>query len=180
MTDYDIQNGDRRMTFTGEQLAFASTGEKRRDGSYPLRWLEVTIYRTSTGAYVLHTNGKSRVWRPAGEQPYSKTIPDLTVPMTKITREFINKWFTDHEYPPAGDPKYGFPIIDDYIGELGIFETDRPRAVYSTTAEGLIEAARIEDREGVLFITRTAEQALREAASKDEAIKTAFFTERVQ
>lgn len=174
MTTYDIQNGDRRMQFDGERIAFATSGEKRRDGSYPLRWLEVTIYRTSTGAYVLHTNGKSRVWRPGTPGQDDIKATDL------VTRELLREWFDEHEYPPAGDPRFGFPIIDDYIGQRVVFETDRTRAVYCTTPGGLVESAKIEDRDGVLFLTKTAEAALREAAAQDEALRTAFFTEQVQ
>lgn len=176
MTTYTIPNGDRTMSFDGDLLAFGTSGTGPR---WPLRWLEISIYRTDSGSYVLHTNGRSRVFRPISGEQYSKTA-DLSAPMTKVSREFLDRWFSEHQYAPAGDPKYGHPIIDDYMGQMVIFEQDRTRCVYSTTAAGLVESAKIEDKDGVLFLTKTAEAALRAASEKDDSIREAFFSERVQ
>lgn len=55
-TDYVINDGYRQLTFTGVLLARASSWVP---GKY--RWLELTLYRTLGGQYVVERVGASRV-----------------------------------------------------------------------------------------------------------------------
>lgn len=50
------RDGDMPLRFTGTQIASASSHEPGKD-----RWTELTLYRTTTGRYVLHEEGLSDV-----------------------------------------------------------------------------------------------------------------------
>lgn len=161
---HTILNGDRVMTFEGELLASSTSFHP---GSY--RWLEVAIYRTDAGNYIYQTIGRSRVFKLALDerQPGAKLVDSSLL----------------EEMAGAGKITVGGRgsqlTLSDVQNQRVIFETDRHRAVHSISAEGVVEAAKVRDRENILFLTKTAEECLRAAAAKDEGIQNAFFVEHV-
>lgn len=55
MQKHLVEDDGRNITFTGEELAHASS-----DYAGKVRWIEFTLFRTRGGSYVLHRVGRSR------------------------------------------------------------------------------------------------------------------------
>lgn len=158
---YALKNEDRILEFDGELIA--SSTSKRANS---LRWLEINIYATESGGFVYETIGRSTVWRPSNEANPNATL---------VTPDFI----VENADSLQCDPKHPDLALSDMAGKYIVVETDRHRATFSPTAEGLVESAKVSDPDGILFISNTAKNALREAADRHKTIHAAYVVERV-
>lgn len=170
MDTYELSNYDRILRFSGERIGHA-TSRAGRDIDQ-LRWTEVDIYLSTSGHYVLHKIGKSRVYH-AGPQMCSGNGGKLTT-ANAVRTTWDEAKVKDLEWCPVCKPD----DIATFNGPVKV-EVDRGIAVTSTTAAGIVESAYAADSDGVMYLTKTAERALREAATVDDNIRDAFMVETI-
>lgn len=166
MQQYELPTQDRKVRFTGEQLSSASS-------AYPgsLRWTEIDIYRTEAGHYILARRGRSVVYHRLDSDCVTRYA--ATVQVGQLVDEAI---YDDAEPCPVCNPA----DLDD-LGEDDIIrlEQTNPAVFISDDAHGLIETGKNRDKDGLVFMNKVTQHALRIAASKDPAIAEAFLVEHV-
>lgn len=165
---YELANYDRVLKFTGERIAHASNRLGRDEKQ--IRWSEVAIYRTRGNQYVLHKVGKSRVYH-AGPNRCGGTSGVNTSVNT------IKRWPVEKRMDLAPCPVCQPDVLTAYTSVL--VEQDRGVTFVSKTADGVIESAKNEDADGVVYITKVAERALAQAAEVDDDIYDAYSVETI-
>lgn len=169
---HELSNYDRLVRFRGERIAHA-TSRTGQDSSR-IRWTEVDIYRTQGGSYLVHKVGKSRVFH-GGSSPCSKTGGKRTT-ARQVHYNLSGEEVMDLTPCPVCKPGELLslpPHTAIYV------EQDRATVHTSSTAAGAVESARSVDSDGVVYIPRVAERALREASQSDPALREAFMVEEV-
>lgn len=166
LTQYDLPNSDRTVRFLGVQIAHATS----REGS-DIRWTEVDIYRTAGGQYALHRIGMSRVFHDAANPGRVTNGKKLTAKQTvKLEASVYDDLFGDPVTLP-NDPE-----PSSFAAGI-VLEQPRYTVITAKDAVGLVEAAHNVDGEGVRFLTKVAERALRTASDVDDAVREAFMVE---
>lgn len=117
MEDYVVQDGPQEIRFTGEQLAHASSYTPAKP-----RWIELTLYRTRAGTYVLQGVGQTtldgevtRVFAHVSDEPRG-IIESLTMVdsdgahyLTKVAKTLLTE---ASEVDPAVREAYMVRTID--------------------------------------------------------------------
>lgn len=162
VTNAQVRDGNRLLTFDGELLAFVSSREDSRD-----RWTEMSIYRTEGGSYILEKVGRSvRVHMP-GCGDILKSLPLFQEAHPGDDPEIGYSW-CEKCSPPIGE-EYDFPSL--------LCEEDRYWATISTDPKVIIEAL-WRKREGYNRLPRISVQLLTDLCTVDPAFEI-WRTERV-
>jgi hypothetical protein len=150
-----VKDGTRELEFEGTLLGAASS---KTPGS--LRWIEIYIYATDSGKYVISKVGRSTVFHDLAKRcgKGTKTMPlDLPEGATPC--------------PKCSPPRLPFTAVE--------LEADRFSAHVLTTPAGIIEQLHNTDAEGTVYMTRTARHALEQAALNDQEIADAYAVQRI-
>lgn len=147
MREYDVRNGpDEVVRFTGVLLGDASSDDGKR-----LRWQEVAIYKTEAGNYIASRVGRTLVYHALNGCEYGQVTTGDTLGYSPC---------------PVCNP-------DPYASRFRL-EEDRFTAHISETPQGILESLTSTDQDGVTYRPRVVQEALREAAANDAALKEAM------
>ena len=169
MRDHTVRDGDRALTFFGTELAFESTFGARGGQPRPfddLRWTEITIYRTTEGRYILEKVGRSDVYHTPASSGGCKHG------MVVLARDL------DSDRRPCVTCKPS-PIRQLDTNDKVSVELDRYSTRIIDTAEELVAACHETDESGYRYLTNSTRKVLATAASKDDAVSKAYFTQRI-
>lgn len=151
------QDGRRTLEFDGILLAQSTSWRPQSP-----RWVEFKIYHTTAGMYVVSRTGASATYHAptcyivSKYRLIEKHPADLRVGATPCTI-----------CTPTQDLPYVFP------------EEERNWAQSFQNAETVIEALYQYNEAGVRYLTRVAQQAIEQAAKKDDRIEAAYRIEHV-
>jgi hypothetical protein len=157
--EYIVRDGVRKRPLEGVKLAESSSRLPNKD-----RWVEFTLYKTTTGVYVLSRVGRSLTYH--GKDCY-------TVARNKLS------------------PVDGLELSGDYVpcpkcrpdrGDIdGVFpETPRYAAWSCQDPVGVISLLMKEDENGTEYLTNVARRLLMDASEADSKIKYYFENDRIE
>lgn len=156
MKRYKVFNGEQEINFTGEEIGFATTQDRRMS---KIRWTDITIYRTQGGKYVVEKVGVSDVFH---------ALDSACKRQNWIEQEYD----ADEGLRPCPDCR------PSTTGRVFV-EQDRHTTHVSETAEGCVASMHNRDDDKVEYLPNVAERALHEAARADEAIRQAFLVKEI-
>lgn len=162
VTDMQVRDGNRLLTFDGELLASISSRDDDRD-----RWTEMNVYRTTGGSYILEKVGRSIRLHIAGCSEIMKDLPLFQQVHPGDDPEVGYSW-CERCSPPIGE-EYDFPSL--------LVEEDRFWATISTDPDVIIDAL-WRKREGYKRLPRISVQLLTDLCEVDPAFEV-WRTERV-
>lgn len=154
---HKVRDGSRTLQFDGVLLAESSS---QRDDSN--RWIEFSLYRTTSGSYVLSRVGVSLVFHGAAcplvkkyklKESAPEELRDLAVPCEEC--------YPDRDLPVV------FP------------EKDRTWAQVSEDAEAVLEALYKYDYGGARYLTNVAKRLLEDASDEDTGIESIYRVEMI-
>ena len=159
MNQYRVRARGISRTFDGIKIATASS---RGDGP---RWIEFTLYKASTGQYVVERIGKTTVFHRYDCEITEKNGLDA-VEYDEIPNGFV----PCHKCRPSRiDPEGLFP------------EKERPYFQTCDEAEGVV---RFLERKGkydnLMYLTNVAHQLLLEASKHDKGIYNAYVDKKLE
>lgn len=146
---YSVWNAYEELQFNGTRLAHSST-----ETSDSLRWIEIEIYKTEKGRYVIHRIGVSLVYHKHKGKCNGKGVP---IKLGDLERDSI-------PCKECGAPKYSF--TNDDLDVVVDAEQDR-----HTT--DVCKASEVQDRlmvkpyRGEPFLSSPARKALDQAIAAD-------------
>jgi hypothetical protein len=126
-------------------------GAASSDDGKRLRWQDVAIFRTEAGKYIASRVGRTVVFHALDGCGYGEVSTDRD---------------DDLEPCPVCGPDLDAPRFR--------VEQDRFTAHVSETPQGIIESLTSIDADGVSYRPRVVQEALREAAGNDRALKEAM------
>jgi len=153
---FNIQDGQRPLTFLGEMLASTDS----QSGS-DVRWTELTLYRTNTGKYVIEKVGRSDVFhsdvcrRRSKGQRYDR-LSDAAATSEDVEDAFV----------PCDECRPRFNVEPAWV-ERDIFTA----SVYES-APALIESLYKRDSDNMMYMSRVARTLLEAAAKEDDDVAT--------
>lgn len=166
-----LPNDDREVRFVGEELGSATSRVGRDEDA--IRWTEVVVFKTRAGQYVLQRVGASSVYHGGprecggsrGERVRTATLP----------KRLGSEKTEDLVACPVCQPG-PWHLLDQVI-----VERDVSTVTVAEDADALVTAAHSRDRDDphVLFLSKTAERALRAAAERDPEVREAFLVQEV-
>jgi len=159
LTQYQVQDGSRVLTFDGVLLGSASS---KRSGSP--RWSELRLYKTTGGSYVLEKIGRSTVLHEPGCSSIIGVIPR----------------FEDEH--PGDDPDDGY-WYDDCVPEMYdltklLVEKDRHWALIADDPAQVVDAL-YRRKDGARHLPRLSIELLEKVMKEDEAIAGSYMVERI-
>lgn len=161
----EVKDGRRTLQFDGELLAEASSDDGRAQ-----RWIDIKVYKTDQGKFVVSKIGRSTVYHGQGHPCSSGVVTrvrDITIP----ERENLSE---------CRRCRPGDVVTDGLLQQGSVtMEQDRHSAHVVTTAEGLVAQMHNSDENGTVYLTNVAKHALELASEKDPAISQAFLVQRV-
>jgi hypothetical protein len=151
----EVRDGARILQFEGTSIASSSS---QRPGAY--RWIEFNLFKTIGGQYILSRIGRSLLFHQE--------------PCLVIKRNNLR----------PGDPVPGVVPCDLCHPELGngaavYLEQPRYWAQVSDSPEAVLEALYKYDDAGARYLTRVAENLVRDASLADKAMDLAYRVEHV-
>jgi hypothetical protein len=155
MTDFVVQDGFRRIKFTGSLLARASSRAPDR-----WRWTSLALYRTDGGTYILEKIGASRVM-------HVRDCPQVIEDLPRFQEVFPGEDPDDEkfQYDDCVPDIYDFPSL--------LVEKDRHWAQISDNPISVIKSLmRYKDKSR--WIPRLSVQLLERASELDEDIRLAY------
>jgi hypothetical protein len=158
MTEFVVQDGFRRITFTGVLLSRASSKTHDR-----WRWTELALYRTDGGSYILEKIGASRVL-------HVRDCPQVIEDLPRF-----------QEVYPGEDPDDDKFLYDDCVPDVYDFpsllvEKDRQWAQITDSPTAVIKSlTRYRDR--ARWIPRLNNTLLEHAAEIDPAVMRAYHAD---
>jgi hypothetical protein len=156
MTEFVVQDGFRRVKFTGVLLARASSESHNRR-----RWTELALYRTDGGTYILEKIGASRVM-------HEKSCPQVIEDLPRFQEVYPGEDPDDDEfeYHDCVPEVYNFPSL--------LVEKDRHWVQISDNPLSVIKSLmRYKDKSR--WIPRLSAELLDRAAELDMGIKHAYL-----
>lgn len=155
---YTVKDGIRSLQFDGKEIA-SSTSRS----SYKNRWIEFNLYRTASGRFVLSRVGMSRYFHQKGCSIVKRNNIH-SVPAENLAESLIE----------CGDCR------PSRVSDLDLYpESPRFWAQTIESAEGVVSSLKKVDEHGTEYLTDVAKRLLEEAASVDQEIYDAFYTEWV-
>jgi hypothetical protein len=169
-TRYEIKDGAKNITFMGWLLGSASS--QTQDS---LRWTELELYRTLSGAYILAKVGRSDVFhsedcdrRDRNGKPMSKgkrfATLEEAMPEDADPEDYLEDWFV-----PCPDCSPEFTDSPVWV------ERDIYSAPVHSSALRAVNAL-YQTKGSNRFLSRIARELLEQATSKDAAIRAAVDT----
>lgn len=158
---YTIKDGHRNIKVSGEILAESSSGD-----GYKPRWVEFTLYKTDSGAYVVHRVGRSRLYHDESCSVVARNHLTPSYPLEDLAPGI---------YTPCSDcrPNWGDPE--------GVYpEVDRHHAQVCQTPQGVLNYLTKEDSDRSRYLTRVARELLEEASYNDSGINDAYEGEVIK
>jgi EXLDI family protein len=159
MQSYELHDGPRIVRFQGTHLA-----RKTSDDGDRLRWLELDIYRTRAGKYIVHQVGKTVVYHLTDSDCTPKSFE--TVDLSKLDEGEPCPVCL----PPSDDPEKLTKVR---------FESDLHRVMIHETAKGLVESLENVNSQGRRYHSRVVRDVLIEASTVDEDIREVFLVTEV-
>lgn len=157
VSNYEVINGNRRLTFTGERLAVSTSWTPGAE-----RWVEFGLYRTESGQYVLSRIGRSKLYhshdcvitrRNNLDEIMRRALDFDAVPCARCRPEL------DTTFPAV------CPERQRYWGQL------------CTTADAVISSLQRLDDNGSKYMTNVAQRLVEEAAQNDSTLLAAYSVE---
>lgn len=158
---YEVQDGSRVLTFTGELLGSVTSYRPASP-----RWSEYKLYKTDGGTYVLSKVGKSIVVHMPG---CSRIVEALN----RFQSEHPDKdpedgwWFCEFCCP---DQKYNLPAL--------LVEADRHWVIVSENPDQIVDAL-YRRKSGARSLPRLSLDLLEQVARVDEGVTNAYRVERI-
>lgn len=153
---YTVKDGLRSLQFEGEEIAH-STSKTR----YKHRWIEFSLYRTTSGRYVLSRVGMSLYFHHEGCSVVRRnkihSVPAENLPESLVECEDCrpSRSLDADLYPES--PRYWAQTIE--------------------SAEGVVSSLKKVDEHGTEYLTDVAKRLLEVASLHDQDIYDAFYTE---
>lgn len=154
---YEVKDGARTLQFEGRQLAASSSWRRGSE-----RWIEFSLYKTTSGLYILSRVGVSQVFHVSSCYLVKKyelneiPVTDLRVGASPCA-----------ECQPTLSAPYVFP------------EKYREWAQVSEEAGPVLEALYKYDEGGIRYLTKVAERLLEQAADVDQDIENIYRVELI-
>lgn len=150
---FDVRDNSRHLTFTGVKLA-ASSSNSGED----LRWTDFTLWRTSTGKFVLQKVGRSVIFH--SDRCRRRSKGDRYDGLSDVNEV--------KEFSPCPSCKPTKSVTPVWV-ERDIFQ-----AVVHEDASALLRALYRTDDDGVPYLSRVARTLLESASKTDSDISRAF------
>lgn len=155
-----VRDGQQELKFDGSLLATSSSGGEGRT-----RWVEFDLYRTRGGQYILSRVGRSLHYHSAE---------------CAVVRRNKIKAGTASDLDSSATPcAQCSPVLTGDPHQEVYPEQARYWAQVSSTADGVIGSLYKWDDSGARYLTNVARRLLTDAAARDEAIRTEFYTEYI-
>jgi hypothetical protein len=156
MKRYELQDGAERLVrFTGDHLTHVTSDDGER-----LRWLDLDIYRTQAGKYIVHQVGRTSVYHALDSECTPKAFEQVKV---------LN----------LRDDVEPCPVCLSQGDDLDLsevrMESDLYRVVIHNTARNLVDALENTNAEGRRYYSKIVRNALIAASEHDEQIRDAFL-----
>jgi len=148
LSEFVTYDGSREVTFVGRKIGHASTESEKSH-----RWLEIDIYRTQAGAYVVEKIGMSVIYHRIGASCGSRGASEVF--QQEDYRELV----------PCPNCK---PTAS--VGDTIVLEREKHETFVSHTAEEMVRD----------LLPNVALRALRSAAHAEPELKSKFFVQEVQ
>lgn len=159
MTEYQVRDGSRLLTFEGQRLGHISS---RRPGI--ARWTEMTVYKTVGGSYVLEKVGRSILTHSPGCSAILSELPRFQDAHPGDDPD------EDYEYHDCVPDVYDFPSL--------LAEEDRYWAIISDDPAKIVDAL-YRRREGTRHLPRISIELLEEISANHPEFGTDWKTEHI-
>lgn len=171
MQQYVLPNDDREVRFVGEELGSATSRVGRDEDA--IRWTEVVVFKTRAGQYVLQRIGASSVYHGGPDQcggSRGERLRTTTLP-NRIGDDRTDDLAPCPVCQPGPWELYHEVVVERNVSTVTVAED----------ADALVTAAHSRDRDDphVLFLSKTAERALRAASERDPLVRDAFLVQEV-
>lgn len=147
---HQVRDGARLLTFDGELLGHITSGDKDKT-----RWTEMSVYKTTSGTYILEKVGKSIVTH---------------MPECVEIRGEIPRFQTAHPGADPDDFEYHDCVPDEYDFTKLLVELDRYWATIAEDPQQIIEAL-YRKRDGVRHMPRISIELLEKLGNVDPAFQ---------
>lgn len=163
MNRFDLGDGPRRVRFTGTHLATVDADDGER-----IRWIELGLYKTQAGNYILYQVGRTVVYHLMNSDCKPKLY--TAVEFGKLPAESA-------PCPVCQPPDDMYDVVSDTVQVR--LESNLERVIVHETVASVIHGLENSKREGRKYLSRVARDLLVAASSKDEAIREAFLITEV-
>lgn len=158
MTEYRIRDKRRSVKVHGEKIASSSSFVQGKS-----RWITFDLYRSDSGAYVVHRVGKSKVFHTSDCENTAKNGLDPV-----RSSELDISWYPCLLCSPSLDDGYIFP------------EKDRNFVITCDDARGVLEfLSRFDSRTQSVYYTDVSADLLDQAAEVDDEIDLEYYREEI-
>lgn len=163
MNQFDLPDGPRLVRFKGERLATVDADDGER-----IRWIELSLYKTQAGKYIVHQVGKTVV--------YHRLNSDCK-PKAFSTQRLWDLPEDSAPCPVCTPPDISLDRDADNVETR--LEADLSRVLVHPDVPTLILALENTKPQGRRYHSRVARDLLVEAAKKDQVIREAFLVMEV-
>lgn len=160
-TVHEVKDGNRRLVFRGQRLAFSTSKTSRSKG----RWIEFELYVTENDGYVLSRVGQTR---------FVHSVDCPTVARNKLDSMSLDTVGSFQGLYLCPECEISLQRDEEFCPEV-----PRYWAMKFFAAEDVVDALHKQDRNGNLYLTNVARDLLEDAAEQDSEIARVYYNDEI-